>query len=177
MALVFCLNWRSLQPLYLIYEVAAGPFHHLDMWPMTNVLMWNQLLVDHLCQAKSVLRPDPLKSLEMPNQSEHEMKQLAAIAPHLLLLDHSIILVCDQWQMFWCETSSWRTICAKPSQFLGQIWSKVWKHPTSLKQFAAITPHLMLLDHSIILVCDQWVMFCCETSSWWSTICAKPSQF
>jgi hypothetical protein len=54
--------------------------------------------VDHLCQAKSVLGPDPVKSLEMPNQSEHEMKQFAAIAPHLLLLllFYSIILVCDQ---------------------------------------------------------------------------------
>jgi hypothetical protein len=52
---------------------------------------------------------------------------------------------------------------AKLSQFLGQIQSKVWKRQYSqsepklkLKQFAAITPHLLLMDHSMALVvCDQ----------------------
>jgi hypothetical protein len=35
-----------------------------------------------------------LKGLETPNQSEHEiLMQFAAIAAHLLLLSHSIILV------------------------------------------------------------------------------------
>jgi hypothetical protein len=41
---------------------------------------------------------------------------------------------------------------------LGLIWSKVWKYPTNhpkLKYFAAITPHLLLLNHSMPLVCDQ----------------------
>jgi hypothetical protein len=44
-----------------------------------------------------------------------------------------------------------------------------------LKQFAAITPHPLLLNHSMALVCDQSVMFCCETNSCW-TICTKPTS-
>jgi hypothetical protein len=29
-----------------------------------------------------------------------------------------------------------------------------------------MTPHLLLLDHSISSICDPWMMGCCETSSY-----------
>jgi hypothetical protein len=49
-------------------------------------------------QAKSVFGPDPVKSLEASSQSEPKLKlkQFAAITPHMLLMDHSMALACDQ---------------------------------------------------------------------------------
>jgi hypothetical protein len=46
------------------------------------------------------------------------------------------------------------------SKHKGNISVKDWKCPislseTQLKQFAAMTPHPLLLDHSMALVCDQ----------------------
>ena len=67
------------------------------MRPMSDVLLQNQLLVEHLCQAKSVFGPDVVKSLEMSShQSEPKLEQFAAITPHVLVLNHSMPLVCDQ---------------------------------------------------------------------------------
>jgi hypothetical protein len=125
--------------------------------------------------------PDLVKSLTRSNQSGPKLKQFAAITPHLLLLIHSMPLVCDQWVMFCCETSSYGgasvpsqvSFGARSGQKFGNV-QPIWAQLEA--QFAAITPHLLLLNHSMPLVCDQWVMFCRESSSWWS-ICAKSSQF
>jgi hypothetical protein len=48
--------------------VAAGPFHVLHMWPMSDVLLRNKLLLAHLGQAKSIFRMNPDRSFEASNQ-------------------------------------------------------------------------------------------------------------
>jgi hypothetical protein len=156
-------------------SVAAEPFNDLDMWPMSDVLLWNWLLNDHHCGAKSLFWPGPIKNLEKPSQSKPKPKQFAAMmTPHLLLLDHSMILICDQWVLFCCETGYWMTIIAEPSLFMEPGWVKNFETPSQSKlkpkQFAAMTPHLLLLNHSMILICDQWVLFCWETGSWMTII-------
>jgi hypothetical protein len=53
------------------------------------------------------------------------------------------------------------------------------KSEPKVMQFAAMTPHLLLLDHSMSSICNRQVMFCCKTSSWWHwwSISAKPGHF
>jgi hypothetical protein len=65
---------------------------------MSDLLMGEKLPLAHLCQAKSLYWLDHVKSLKHPtNKSEPKlMCFVAAMIPHLLLLDHSMGSICDQ---------------------------------------------------------------------------------
>jgi hypothetical protein len=170
---------------------AAEPFHGLGMWPTSDVLLWNQLLVDRPCLQSQVSfwarSSQQSESLEMSNQSEPKLKKLfAAIAPHLLLMDHSMALVCgqwvllnhsmalvcDQWVMVFDEARScWWTIPAKPSQFLSDIWSKkfgnvqpIWAQTEA--DVCRNSTSSSALNHSMALVyvANEWC-FAVKTAS------------
>jgi hypothetical protein len=62
--------WAKTHSVYShdISSVAAGPFHVLHMWPMSDVLWQNKVLVAHLCQAKSLFWLDAAKTFQASNQ-------------------------------------------------------------------------------------------------------------
>jgi hypothetical protein len=90
---------------------------------------------------------------------------------HQLLLNYSMALVCDQWVMFWCDTSSYGGPSVPSQACFWAIRSSQKSLETSnqceplWKQFAAMTPHQLLLNHSMALVCDQ-----SAPSSWWTSV-------
>jgi hypothetical protein len=104
-------GFQTIQPIWAQSEAvvcshntssgAAERFHGLDMWPMRDVLLLNQLVMDHYFWTKHLFWQDPVKRSETYNQSEPKLRQLfAAITPHLVLLNHSVALICNQWLMF-----------------------------------------------------------------------------
>jgi hypothetical protein len=115
----------------------------------------------HLCQAKSHFWLGPVKDFEASNQIWAKAHMVCThMSSHLLLLDNSMSSICDQCVMgcFVVKQAPMGTLlCQAKSLFLLGPFKSL-KHPTKsgpkLTWFAVMTPHLLLLDHSISSICD-----------------------
>jgi hypothetical protein len=125
-----------------------------DQWVMFCCETSSWLLVAHLCQAKSLFWLGPANSFKASNQiwakthmvCSHDTSSVAA-GPFPVL-------------HMWMQLNEWWVIVTQapggpslPSEAKSLFWPK-------LTWFAGMSPHLLLLDHSMSSICDPWVMGC-----------------